>query len=66
MDAPDAPPTVSQSDVAAPAASGLRTVDVAERVASGRTNAFSADTSRTWWRIIRAKVFTIFNAIVIA
>jgi cation-transporting ATPase E len=44
---------------------GLTTADVAERTASGQTNAFEADTSRTWWHIVRANVFTLFNGIVI-
>ena len=66
MDAPDAPPADAAVGSATIAASGLSTADVAERVASGRTNAFSADTSRTWWSIIRANVFTLFNAIVFA
>ncbi|MDL9981358.1 HAD-IC family P-type ATPase [Microbacterium candidum] len=45
---------------------GLTTAEVAERVANGETNAFDADTSRTWWSIVRANVFTLFNGIVIA
>ncbi len=44
---------------------GLSATEIAERVAAGRTNAFQADTSRTWWSIVRANVFTLFNAIVI-
>ncbi|WJL97252.1 HAD-IC family P-type ATPase [Microbacterium sp. ET2] len=43
---------------------GLRAADVAERVAAGRTNAFTADTSRSVWNIVRANVFTLFNGIV--
>ncbi|WP_141940213.1 HAD-IC family P-type ATPase [Microbacterium sp. SLBN-154] len=43
---------------------GLRAADVAERAAAGRTNAFTADTSRSVWNIVRANVFTLFNGIV--
>jgi cation-transporting ATPase E len=46
--------------------SGLTAAEVAERVAAGQTNAFTADSSRSAWNIIRANVFTIFNAIVFA
>ncbi|MBB3157788.1 cation-transporting ATPase E [Microbacterium proteolyticum] len=45
---------------------GLSAADVAERVAAGQTNAFSADSSRSAWNIVRANVFTLFNAIVAA
>lgn len=43
---------------------GLRAAEVAERVAEGSTNAFTADTSRSVWNIVRANVFTLFNGIV--
>lgn len=43
---------------------GLTLAQVAERVAAGRTNAFTADTSRSVWNIVSANVFTLFNAIV--
>src|SRR6478736_8137455 len=45
---------------------GLSAADVAERVAAGRTNAHTADTSRSVWNIVRANVFTLFNGIVFA
>jgi cation-transporting ATPase E len=45
---------------------GLSSAEVAERTAAGQTNAFEAPTSRTWWNIVRANVFTLFNGIVIA
>lgn len=45
---------------------GLTDAEVAERVASGKTNAFAADTSRSAWSIVRANVFTLFNGIVFA
>lgn len=48
------------------AARGLSTAAVAERVAAGHTNAFTADSSRSAWNIVRANVFTLFNAIVAA
>ena len=48
------------------ASAGLSAAQVAERVAAGRTNAFKADTSRSWGSIVRTNVFTLFNAIVFA
>lgn len=45
-------------------AAGLDAAAVAERVAAGRTNAYTADTSRSVWSIVRANVFTLFNGIV--
>ncbi|WP_438354061.1 HAD-IC family P-type ATPase [Microbacterium sp. CJ88] len=48
------------------ATAGLSAAEVAERVASGRTNAYSADSSRSAWNIVRANVFTLFNGIVFA
>jgi cation-transporting ATPase E len=43
---------------------GLTQTQVAERIASGRTNAFTPDSSRSVWNIVSANVFTLFNAIV--
>lgn len=43
---------------------GLSAAEVAQRVADGRVNAYQADSSRSIGSIIRANVFTIFNAIV--
>ena len=43
---------------------GLTQVQVAERIAAGRTNAFTTDSSRSVWNIVSANVFTLFNAIV--
>ncbi|HVL62819.1 MAG TPA: HAD-IC family P-type ATPase [Microbacterium sp.] len=43
---------------------GLTQTQVAERIAAGRTNAFTADSSRSVWNIVSANVFTLFNAIV--
>ncbi|QJU53375.1 HAD-IC family P-type ATPase [Herbiconiux sp. KACC 21604] len=48
------------------AATGLTGAEVAERVAAGRTNAFSQDTSRSVWSIVRANVITLFNGIILA
>src|ERR687892_524442 len=42
---------------------GLTDADVAERVESGRVNRAPAGTSRSLWAIVRANVFTRFNAI---
>jgi cation-transporting ATPase E len=42
---------------------GLSSVEVRDRVARGETNASSERTSRTYGEIIRANVFTRFNAI---
>jgi cation-transporting ATPase E len=62
MDAAPAPVAPVDVDPAV----GLTAADVAERVAAGRTNAFTADTSRSVWNIVRANVFTLFNGIVFA
>ena len=43
--------------------SGLTAAQVAERVAAGRTNAVEVRTSRTFGQIVRANVFTFFNAL---
>ena len=43
---------------------GLTQTQVAERIAAGRTNAFTPDSSRSVWNIVSANVFTLFNAIV--
>lgn len=43
---------------------GLTGAQIAERVAAGRTNAFTPDSSRSAWNIVSANVFTLFNAIV--
>lgn len=43
---------------------GLTSAQVAERVATGRSNTYHRPTSRSAWSIIRANVFTLFNAIV--
>ncbi len=47
-------------------AGGLTSVEVAERVAAGKANAYTADSSRSAWNIVRANVFTLFNGIVFA
>lgn len=43
--------------------SGLSTAQVAERISAGRTNEYRERTSRSAIQILRANVFTIFNAI---
>ena len=45
---------------------GLTAAEVADRVATGRTNAFVQDTSRSVWSIVRANVLTLFNGIILA
>ncbi|GAB3615186.1 HAD family hydrolase [Humibacter ginsengisoli] len=45
---------------------GLTSAEVAERVAAGRTNAYTDATSRSAWSIVRANVFTLFNGIIVA
>ena len=47
-------------------AQGLNAVEVAERIAAGKTNAFVQDTSRSVWSIVRANVLTLFNGIILA
>ena len=62
-----APPRTGQPD--APAAAhdtpptGLTEADVRERVERGQTNATAERTSRTYGEILRANIFTRFNAI---
>ncbi len=43
---------------------GLSSAEVEERRNDGRTNAFTADTSRSIGSIVRANVFTLFNGVV--
>ncbi|HWD63422.1 MAG TPA: HAD-IC family P-type ATPase, partial [Humibacter sp.] len=45
---------------------GLTDAEVAERVEAGKTNAYTDQTSRSAWSIIRANVFTLFNGIIVA
>src|SRR5450756_1376441 len=45
------------------AAVGLTTAEVEERAERGQTNAAREVSSRSYWHIIRANVFTRFNAI---
>ena len=45
---------------------GLTDIQVQERIAAGKTNAYTADSSRSAWNIVRANVFTLFNGIVFA
>ena len=64
MNAPDQAASVASGVPVDPG--GLTAAEVAERVAAGRTNAFTADSSRSAWNIVRANVFTLFNGIVFA
>jgi len=55
---------MSATDVETPA--GLTAAEVAERVADGRTNDFTQQSSRSVASIIRANVLTLFNGIIAA
>ncbi|KQM82565.1 HAD-IC family P-type ATPase [Agromyces sp. Leaf222] len=55
---------MSATDVETP--TGLTTAEVAQRVADGRTNAFTQQSSRSVASIIRANVLTLFNGIIAA
>ncbi len=55
--------TVAPPAVEDPLPLGLTASEVAERVAAGQTNAVDEHTSRTVKEIVRANVFTRFNAI---
>ncbi|SFR70969.1 cation-transporting ATPase E [Agromyces sp. CF514] len=55
---------MSATDVETPV--GLTEAEVAQRVADGRTNAFSQQSSRSAASIIRANVLTLFNGIIAA
>lgn len=44
----------------------LTSAEVAERVRSGRVNAVDESSSRSIWSIVRANIFTLFNAIIMA
>ncbi|WP_424446067.1 HAD-IC family P-type ATPase [Microbacterium sp. CH-015] len=57
---------MTSSGVQVGPAIGLDAAAVAARVADGRVNAYRADASRSAWSIVRANVFTLFNAIVFA
>jgi cation-transporting ATPase E len=46
-------------------APGLTAAQVAERIAAGQSNATSVRTSRTLGEIVRANVFTVFNALLV-
>ena len=62
---------ISQADQQKPASAlpevavlGLGTAEVQQRISAGQTNALKEKTSRSIWQIIRANVFTLFNAII--
>ena len=52
-------------ETARPNPAGLSAAEVAERVASGHTNATDERTSRTTGEIVRANVFTVFNGLLV-
>ena len=56
----------ARTSASGPNVVGLTDAEVAERVAAGRTNQYSPDSSRSAWHIVRANVFTRFNGIVFA
>ena len=60
----DAAPEVDALSTPVDVGTGLTQVQVAERIAAGQTNAFTADSSRSVWNIVSANVFTLFNGIV--
>jgi cation-transporting ATPase E len=45
--------------------SGLSSVEVAQRVADGKSNEFVQGTSRSVWSIVRTNVLTLFNGIIL-
>lgn len=59
-------PLPAPADRPATPAAGLTAADVAERVATGRTNASTVRTSRTVGEIVRANVLTFFNGLLAA
>ena len=59
-------PLPAPADRPATPAAGLTAADVAERVATGRTNASTVRTSRTVGQIVRANVLTFFNGLLAA
>jgi cation-transporting ATPase E len=61
---PGAGAAVQARDVLVPEIDGLSSAAVSERVSEGLTNAVSRVSSRSVWDIVRANVFTLFNAIV--
>lgn len=44
---------------------GLSRKEVAERISAGQVNRVATSSSRSLWEILRANVFTLFNAIVV-
>lgn len=54
---------MTRSDSAARRPEGLTSQEVGERVAAGQVNAALTGTSRSLWEIVKANVFTRFNAI---
>ncbi|WP_104523641.1 HAD-IC family P-type ATPase [Blastococcus atacamensis] len=63
---PAAPATVVAAPGHVTVPTGLTAAEVAERVAVGAVNATAARTSRTLGEILRANVFTFFNALLAA
>jgi cation-transporting P-type ATPase E len=57
------PPVTAPSVTRSALPAGLSSAEVAARVADGRVNRAPGGTSRSLWEIVRANVFTRFNAI---
>ncbi len=57
-------PNLSNLDARQHAATGLTSAQVAERESEGLTNAQKLDSSRSFASILRANLFTLFNAVV--
>ena len=64
MTQPQGPVFAEPDDVAIAQETGLTESEVRERVAAGAVNTAPTDSSRSMWSILRANVFTLFNAIV--
>ncbi|MFD5376413.1 HAD-IC family P-type ATPase [Streptomyces griseoincarnatus] len=63
LDADDRTDAVRPATATSPA-TGLTSAEVAERVARGQVNDIPVRSSRSLWDIVRANVFTRFNAII--
>src|SRR5699024_10934607 len=55
--------TAAATEAAARRVTGLTAAEVTERIAAGQVNAALTGTSRSVWEIVKANVFTRFNAI---
>ena len=60
------PGVLGPGSAAAEGLTGLTSVQVADRIAAGKTNATALSTSRTAADIVRANVFTVFNGLLVS